>query len=323
MTGSASSRGIAGEHMRRVIGRILIAAAVALPLSAVLWGQPAEGSVGSGLGTAVMKCRHFKDAMILSPGLSHTPTDQTVAAHGRVYGCNKAGGGGTYTATLSMKGATCESRTYVGEAHFSWANGQTTVASVGLLPAPVEPLKVEVVGQVKSGMFAGLLIHSFIRTKDVFKGHGPGCSKTQPAQASRVHQQPELAVLHADRPHHDDSPEHLGAADDDSDVGLGRHPGQHDSAVRRRAARDGPGRGRRRDAAGKGLGIRFARQPRVDGCRDRAARCSVWSRCWRAARSGPSAVAGGATIPRRSEARSEARGGGVTYGGAAHARGST
>ena len=164
--------------MRRVIGRILIVAAAALPLSAVLWGQPAEGSVGSGVGTAVMKCHHFKDAMILSPGLSHTPTDQTVAAHGRVYGCNKAGGGGKYTATLAMKGATCESRTYLGEAHFSWANGQTSVAAIGLLPAPVEPLKVEVVGRVKSGMFAGLLIHSFIRTKDVFKGHGPGCSST-------------------------------------------------------------------------------------------------------------------------------------------------
>ena len=151
-------------------------AATALPLSAVLWGQPAEGSVGSGLGTAVMKCRHFKDAMIISPGLSHTPTDQTVAARGRVYGCNKAGGGGKYTATLTMKGATCESRTYLGEAHFSWANGQTSIAALGLLPAPVEPLKVEGVGRVKSGMFGGLLIHSFIRTKDVFKGHGPGCS---------------------------------------------------------------------------------------------------------------------------------------------------
>ena len=267
MTGSAGERrGIAGEHMRRVIGRILIVAATALPLSAVLWGQPAEGSVGSGLGTAVMKCRHFKDAMIISPGLSHTPTDQTVAARGRVYGCNKAGGGGKYTATLTMKGATCESRTYLGEAHFSWANGQTSIAALGLLPAPVEPLKVEVVGRVND----------------------------------------------------DHSAEHLGPTPDDADVGLRRHPGQHDAAVGRRAAGDDPGGGRRGRRYLAGLRIRFARKPGPHGrgLGWRAARPRVAAGRWRdlgarrsraAARShveaGPEAAAGRAPVAVRDQAR--------------------
>jgi hypothetical protein len=162
--------------MRRVIGRLLLTAAAALPLSVAVWGQPAEGAVGSGLGTAVMKCMHFKDAMIITPGLSHTPTDQTIAAHGRVYGCNKAGGGAKFSAQLSAIGATCSHRRFEGTAEFRWANGRTSTASLTFVPAPVEPKKVEVIGIVTNGFFEGLLLHSWVRTTDTFKGSGPGCT---------------------------------------------------------------------------------------------------------------------------------------------------
>jgi hypothetical protein len=166
--------------MRRVIGRLLVAAAAALPLSVAVWVPSAQGSVGSGLGTAVMKCMHFKDAMILTPGLSHTPANQTVNTHGRVYGCNKAGGGGKFRATLAMTAATCANRRFDGEGHFDWANGQSSTASLSFLPAPVEPKKVEVLGTITAGMFDGLLLHSFVRTADIFKGTGAGCSPSNP-----------------------------------------------------------------------------------------------------------------------------------------------
>lgn len=164
--------------MRRVVGRLLLAAAVALPLSVAISGQPAEGSVGSSDGTAVMKCHHFKDAMILSPGLSNTPANQTVEAHGRVYGCNKAGGGGHFAASFRMTNATCANRRMHGGATFSWANGTTSTAFLTFTPAPVAPSKVEVEGVILKGQFKGLLVHSFVRFTDSFKGTGPGCSAT-------------------------------------------------------------------------------------------------------------------------------------------------
>ena len=153
-----------------------MAAAAALPLSVALWGQSAEGSIGSGVGTAVMKCGHFKDAMIVIPGLSNSPTDQVVHAHGRVYGCNKAGGGGKFTANMTTSGATCNNRHFSGTATFAWANGRSSIVSIMFVPAPGAPRKVEVFGTVTSGYFDGLLLHSFVRTTDTFKGSGAGCS---------------------------------------------------------------------------------------------------------------------------------------------------
>jgi hypothetical protein len=125
-----------------------------------------------------MKCRHFQDAMNLSPGLSHTPANQTVEAHGRVFGCNKAGGGGHFKASFRMTNATCDSRRMQGGATFSWANGTTSEAALTFTPAPVAPSKVEVEGVIVKGLFKGLLVHSFVRFTNSFTGTGPGCSPT-------------------------------------------------------------------------------------------------------------------------------------------------
>jgi hypothetical protein len=160
--------------MRRGTGRLLLAAAAALPLSAGLWNQPAQAA-GSADGTAVMKCMHFKDAMIITPGLSKTPTDQKVAAHGRVYGCNKVGGGGKFSASLTMTAASCANRRFLGTAKFAWTNGLTSTATLAFLPAATSPRKVEVLGTITDGPFQGLLLHSWVRISDTFKGSGPGC----------------------------------------------------------------------------------------------------------------------------------------------------
>ena len=161
--------------MRRAIGRLLVVAAAVLPLSVALWGQSAQGAIVG----AVLDCSNFKDAMILSPGLSNTPTNQTVRAFGRLYGCgSKVGDAGYYHATLLMPGATCASRRYEGDARFDWLNGRVSTAHIELVPTPVAPRKLEVSGTITGGLFNGLKIRSWVRTTDTFRGTGPECGPT-------------------------------------------------------------------------------------------------------------------------------------------------
>jgi hypothetical protein len=127
---------------------------------------------------AVLNCSNFKDAMILSPGLSNTPTNQTVSAHGRLYGCSKAGGAGYYHATLRMTAATCASRRFEGEAWFDWANGRTSTGHITFVPAPLAARKLQVGGTVTGGLFNGLRMRGWIRTTDTFRGTGPECGPT-------------------------------------------------------------------------------------------------------------------------------------------------
>jgi hypothetical protein len=156
------------------MGRLLVVAAAALPLSVALWSESAQG-VGVRL---VLDCSNFKDAMILSPGLSNTPTNQTVTAFGRLYGCNKAGGGGHYHATLTMTRATCASRRFEGEAQFDWVNGRTSTGHMELVPAAVAPRKLEVGGTITGGLFNGLKMRGWVRMTDTFRGTGPECGPT-------------------------------------------------------------------------------------------------------------------------------------------------
>src|SRR5215813_3473893 len=100
----------------RVIGRLMLLLAIALPLCVAF----VDGSAAA--DPAVMKCMHWQDGMNISPGVSNSPADQVVSGHGRVYGCNKAGGGAQFTATLQMSGATCSNLSMSGSAQFEWSN---------------------------------------------------------------------------------------------------------------------------------------------------------------------------------------------------------
>src|SRR5439155_26304154 len=116
--------------MRRVLGRLLAITAAVLPLSVVLWGQSAQAA---GPGPLVLRCGRFKGVMDVSPGLSDTPANQTISAHGRVDRCHGAGGGGKFSATLRLTGATCGARHFEGaqgEAQFAWADGRRPIVDV-------------------------------------------------------------------------------------------------------------------------------------------------------------------------------------------------
>ena len=164
--------------MRRVIVRLLLATAAVLPLSGAFWSQPAQAA---GPGPLVLKCGRFKGVMDVSPGLSDTPADQTISAHGRVYDCHGAGGEGKFSATLRLTGATCGARRLEGargEAQFAWADGRSSTSSLTLVPSSVSPNKAEVYGSVTSGAFLGTEVRSGMRMTDTFTGAGPHCGPT-------------------------------------------------------------------------------------------------------------------------------------------------
>jgi hypothetical protein len=152
----------------RVIGRLLVLLAIALPLSIAV----IDGSASA--DPAVMKCMHWQDGMNVSPGVGNTPSDQVVSGHGRVYGCNKAGGGAQFSATLQMSGATCSNLAMRGSAQFEWSNG--THSSAFLSFDPASGAKFTISGSITGGEFAGLIVQSQLRFTAVYNGSGQSCS---------------------------------------------------------------------------------------------------------------------------------------------------
>jgi len=158
----------------RVIGRLLMVLAVVLPLTCIVAAGSALGQGGG--GPAVMKCMFWQDGMNISPGVGNNPSDQVVSGHGRVYGCNKAGGGAQFTATMQMSGATCSNLSMQGEAQFEWTNGQHSTAFLSFDPQAPSGDKLQISGNITSGAFQGLIVTSQLRFTRVFQGSGPDCS---------------------------------------------------------------------------------------------------------------------------------------------------
>jgi hypothetical protein len=158
----------------RVIGRLLLALAIVLPVSWAIAVSVASGDPGE--GPLVVKCMHWEDSMRLSPGVGNSPSSQSVSAHGKLFSCNKAGGGAVFNATLSMSNATCSNLTMSGSAQFDWVNGSHSSAFLTFQPQALEPRKVFINGTVTSGAYQGLLVRAELRFTQVFAGSGPNCS---------------------------------------------------------------------------------------------------------------------------------------------------
>src|SRR5262249_16937538 len=148
-----------GSEEMRIVGRLLVVLAILMPVTFIA-ERAARAADGSANGTAVMKCMHWKDDMHLTPGLTGTARNQTVVAHGRVYGCNKAGGSGRFTANLNVSAGTCSQYSLQGTGSFDWANGDTSAATLIFQQQVVSPGKYLVSGQISSGIFNTLLVHA-------------------------------------------------------------------------------------------------------------------------------------------------------------------
>ena len=159
----------------RVIGRLLVVLAVAFPLI-VAFAEVAAGETGQ--GQLRLACDTFKDEMNISPGLGNTPANQTVSAHGKIFGCNKFTEGGLFGATLQMTQATCANIEMSGPATLDWLDGAHTTMFLVFHSHALEPNKLQVSGSVTSGRFHGLSVRSWVRFERIFKGTGAQCSPT-------------------------------------------------------------------------------------------------------------------------------------------------
>jgi hypothetical protein len=158
----------------RVIGRLLLVLALALPISWIVAIGVASGE------PAVLHCNHWDDDMRLSPGATQNPSNQQVSGHGKLFGCNKAGGGATFTGTFSMTNATCSNVSMSGSATFDWTNGSHSAAFLNFQQQSLAPNKVVVTGTITSGLYQGLIVRSELRYTQVFQGSGPACSAQNP-----------------------------------------------------------------------------------------------------------------------------------------------
>jgi hypothetical protein len=156
----------------RVIGRLLVALAIAFPISMIVVGA-AHGD--SGEGPAVIKCMHWKDVVKISPGVGNDPSDQGVVGHGKLYGCNKAGGAAEFSGTFQITDATCSNLAMTGSGQLEWADGGHSTLFLSFEPQDVEPRKIFVTGTVTSGAFQGLIARAWLRFTPEFDGSGVNC----------------------------------------------------------------------------------------------------------------------------------------------------
>jgi hypothetical protein len=162
----------------RVIGRLLLVLAVALPITWIVAIGVASGDSGS--GPAVLSCNHWDDDMRLSPGATQNPSNQQVSGHGKLFGCNKAGGGAVFNGTFSMTSATCSNVSMSGSATFDWTNGSHSSAFLNFQQQSLAPNKVVVNGTITSGLYQGLIVRSELRYTQAFQGSGPSCTPQNP-----------------------------------------------------------------------------------------------------------------------------------------------
>jgi hypothetical protein len=147
--------------------------AVAFPLTVVL-----AGVADAGIGPAVLNCPAWKGGLRISPGVGNTPANQAVTAHGKMFGCNKAGEGAFVSAAFEMSQATCANLAMSGTANFDWVNGAHSTAFLILHPQVPAPNLVHVTGSMTSGLFQGLAVNAWLRFTPVFPGTGADCSPT-------------------------------------------------------------------------------------------------------------------------------------------------
>ena len=179
----------------RVIGRLLIALAIAFPISVIVVGV-AHGD--SGEGPAVIKCMHWKDVVKIAPGVGNEPSDQGVTGHGKLYGCNKAGGAAQFSGTFQISGATCSNPAMTGSGQLEWADGGHSTLFLSFEPQDVEPRKVFVTGTVTSGAFQGLIarvapVHAGVR------GQRRELRTAEPPEEAALLEHAELPTVDAER----------------------------------------------------------------------------------------------------------------------------
>jgi hypothetical protein len=136
-----------GERMRR--------AARPLLLFVGLWA-------GAGVVTAALPahadgwqhCSAMKGSLVMNPGLTDIPANQSVSFFARMTGCTREGGSGLLGATTAASQATCATLTTAllpTNAIFAWASGRTSTIALAFRSLPGSPNRLVLEGRVVSG----------------------------------------------------------------------------------------------------------------------------------------------------------------------------
>jgi hypothetical protein len=132
----------------------------------------------------IQACDTFKGQMIPSPEFTNALSPHTLRSSGRMSGCNRAGGGGTFSMQWSIPNSNCATLSGYrssGSATFNWANGRVSKASINVQVLRSAPSKVAITGRVSGGDYwRDLLVDAEIRSTPVFTGTGPQCSRSNP-----------------------------------------------------------------------------------------------------------------------------------------------
>ena len=99
-------------------------------------------------------CSVVKGSLVMNPGLTDVPTDQSVSLFARMTGCSREGGSGLLGATTGASKATCASLTNAllpTNATFAWAGGRTSTIALAFRSLPGSPNRLVLAGRVISG----------------------------------------------------------------------------------------------------------------------------------------------------------------------------
>ncbi len=140
------------EQWQRAVRPLLVFVAVCTGFgAAALWAAPAPAE-------GWQHCSGVKGSLVMTPGLTDVPTDQSVSLFARMTGCSRQGGSGLLGATTGASQATCATLTTTllpTNATFAWTNGETSTIALAFRSMPGSPNRLVLEGRVVSGPGVG------------------------------------------------------------------------------------------------------------------------------------------------------------------------
>jgi len=144
----------------------------------------------------VQSCAHVSGYATFSPGITNTPRDNTVRAHGTETSCTpsiKTGGSGSITATIIAKAASCAklgtgNQTLSGQGRTIWKNGRNSYYKFTVHTGTGSNATLATLsGGVTQGLFAGKHFQGTVR----FKVSGtPNCTTVPVTKVTFVNTKP-------------------------------------------------------------------------------------------------------------------------------------
>jgi len=168
--------------MVRTVARVLAVATLVVPAAVIATELPAAA-------VPVQSCAHVSGTATFSPGLTNTPTNNTVRAKGTQTSCTPiaaTGGSAVLTATITVNQGSCGklaagNQSLPATATSQWHNGKISHYKITIHTGTGSNATLaNIAGGVTSGLFVGKHVAGQIR----FKVQGtPNCTAANPVKS--------------------------------------------------------------------------------------------------------------------------------------------